>query len=241
MLKRLTGQSNRFFPYGFGVMLMFFAAAPAARALDIVWVSQNTNDASFITALTNAGHNVSWDDGRYATLSGDKITELNAADLVIVSRNTDSGTYSGGTEPILWNGLATRLLLCSGYLARNVRWNWLNGDVNTRGEDQIVVDADDPAYAGLAVSNGETTDAYSLSVNSTAATDAGNGTLVAKADGATPYVMLARWPGGTEYYAGCVQTAGAERVYFPASFDYSELTAFGESVFHNIVNDDDRE
>jgi len=66
--------------------------------MDIVWVSQNANDVSFRTALTNAGHHVPWQAKRYETLDATKLAELNAADLIIVARNTSSGNFTNGTE-----------------------------------------------------------------------------------------------------------------------------------------------
>ena len=96
MSELISGRSNRMILCFVGVMLMFFILGTSTvHALDISWVSQDANDVSFITALTNAGHNVSWKDSRYETLNDDKVTELNAADLVIVARNTSSSNYAG--------------------------------------------------------------------------------------------------------------------------------------------------
>ncbi len=211
--------------------------------MDIVWVSQNANDVSFRTALTNAGHHVPWQDSRYETLDATKLAELEAADLVIVARNTSSGNFTNGTEVSDWNGITTRLLLSSAYLARTERWRWLNGGLQTGiTAQQVIVDADDPAYAGLGVANGTSTNAYAASavVDTTQATGAGNGTLVARADAASQRVMLARWTAGTEFYAGSGQTAGAERVYFPTDFgSYSNFTEFGKSVYHNLIGEEE--
>ena len=226
-------------------MLMFGAfSMPSASAMDIVWVSQNANDVSFRTALTNASHHVPWEAGRYQTLDATKLAELNAADLVIVARNNDSGKFDDSAQEIAdWNGLTSRLLLLSAYIARNDRWKWLNSASLVAGTsaNQVVVDAGDRAYAGLSVMNGSSTNAYTASatVDTTQASGAGNGTLIARTDDASGFVMAARWSAGTEFYAGSGQTAAAERVYFPTDlFAYSNFSAFGKSVYQNLIGEE---
>lgn len=58
-----------------------------------------------------------------------KVAALEAADLVIVSRRTNSGAYDNTRKN--WNELASPLLLMSGYLTRgegsSKRWGWTTG------------------------------------------------------------------------------------------------------------------
>ena len=55
-----------------------------------------------------------------------RIGELNSADFIIVSRNTNSGDYNNGTEGDQWDAITTDLLLGSAYLTRSNRWGWVD-------------------------------------------------------------------------------------------------------------------
>jgi hypothetical protein len=73
-------------------------------------------------------------NGYWRTLDAAKIARLNAADLVIVSRATDSGGYATDAAEIAqWNSVTTPLILLNVYIARggtgsNFRWRWANSE-----------------------------------------------------------------------------------------------------------------
>jgi hypothetical protein len=54
-----------------------------------------------------------------------KVSALNSAGIVLVSRRTNSGGYDGDAKE--WNELGNPLLLMSGYLTRSSRWGWTTG------------------------------------------------------------------------------------------------------------------
>ena len=73
-------------------------------------------------------------NGYWRTLDAAKIARLNAADLVIVSRATDSGGYATDAAEIAqWNSVTTPLILLNVYIARggtgsNFRCRWANSE-----------------------------------------------------------------------------------------------------------------
>jgi len=54
-----------------------------------------------------------------------KVAAMDNADLVIVSRRTNSGAYDDNRKS--WNEVSTPLLLMSGYLTRSSKWGWHKG------------------------------------------------------------------------------------------------------------------
>src|SRR3990170_3204458 len=104
----------------FMLLAFTFALAAPAHAATIMWVSDAydddtntvTDDLGFVQLLRDQGYTVDYrGEGGAAsagyrywrTLDAGKIAELNAADLIIVSRNLNSGDYDDGTEPTQWN------------------------------------------------------------------------------------------------------------------------------------------
>ena len=85
-------------------------------------------DDPLVGFLTSLGHSVDMSGmgGAMKTLDAGKIAALEVADLVIVSRRTNSGAYGDGDRKV-WNELSTPVLLMSGYLTRSSRWGWHKG------------------------------------------------------------------------------------------------------------------
>ncbi|MFO8014601.1 MAG: PEP-CTERM sorting domain-containing protein [Phycisphaerae bacterium] len=106
-----------------------------AQAGTILLVSDSAatgdHDESFVTWLGSLGHTVDTSGMAEAMRepldAGDKAA-IEAADLVIVSRLTSSGSYDD--ERKYWNEVDTPLILCSGFLTRgggDHRWGWTTG------------------------------------------------------------------------------------------------------------------
>jgi len=99
------------------------------------------NDDSLVTFLQGLGHTVDT-YGMNKTMQGDldatDLQHANDADLIVFSRRTNSGAYNKGTQ---WNTLTTPLLLQSGYLTRDSRWDWTtggSGDVTATETDMAI-------------------------------------------------------------------------------------------------------
>jgi hypothetical protein len=70
-------------------------------------------------------------DGEDPWSDAAKVAALEAADLVLVSRRTNSGNYDASESRKNWNELETPLLLMTGYITRGEgggkRWGWTTG------------------------------------------------------------------------------------------------------------------
>ena len=89
-------------------------------------------DDSFVAWLQGLGHTVLTDGMGEAFNEGNdpfnnpaKLAVLQSADLVIVSRRTNSGAYDGQKQA--WNALSTPVMLTGGYITRDTRWGWSTG------------------------------------------------------------------------------------------------------------------
>ncbi len=172
-------------------------------------------------------------------LDSGKKADLEAADLVIVSRRTNSGNYDAEID--FWNGLETPILQQSAYLSRDSRWRWLQGDQHDADAltHLAVIDEDNQIFNDVTVTNGQV-EIFSSPIDNTDVSDqssAGNGTLIATPAGSTD-VMVASWDPGTEYYPGSGQIAGGPRIAFlmlrPYQF-FPTLTDDGKKMLENAV------
>ena len=211
----------------------------------IVIVTDNVaNEASYVSFLrTVYGADALIDvtaSGYADPLSAGEKASLQAADLVIVSRQTNSANYD--SEPLFWNGLETPVILHSAYLARSgttPRWRWLNGNGSDQpGITQIDVhDASDPIYDGVSIVGGRVTlYGASQAVSLTTATSAGLGSLVASQVGGIDGAFIARWQGDeAAYFAGSTQAPGDKRLFF--AFPSTGASA-NSAAFFSVATDD---
>jgi len=233
-----------FFAFAFALCL-----ASSGYAATIVWVSDNKTptggvpaDQGWVDLLEANGYTVNLDfrnqEGR--TLDAAKIETLNAADLIIVSRDTDSGNYDDGQEPTQWNSITTPIILQVAHITRSNRWLWLDTDAtNDTTATLEVVEPDHPVFNGVTIGANNQLDILTMGSSFANSTDAGNGTLIAKrAD--NDQIWIAEWETGQEFYAGSGQTAGGPRLYLVSGSDEGtdgryNLNADGEKMFLNAV------
>ena len=106
------------------VALLVSIGLPAAALADpykIVFVTDNTaNESAYVTFLQSIYGNdlvIDLTANKYTdTLSASLKAELASANLIIVSRQTNSGNYD--FEPQFWNGLDVPMILHNAFLAR---------------------------------------------------------------------------------------------------------------------------
>jgi hypothetical protein len=218
------------------VALLLLSAVTSAGAKTIIWVAMNWNaDGTgtvnddwqpWIDGLTAAGYTVDvrpgyWGDSTspYIYLDANKVKELNAADLVIVSRALQSGYFGGTSGSALtatqcWNSVTTPILLNSPYVLRKSRWNWMSDDTAMQGANSgdmgsplmQVVAPSHPIFYGLTLdANNQLKVAdpclcsgqcsfHPLDLGT--ATVLGNGTVIAKT---VPMVAAVTTSGGSTY------------------------------------------
>jgi len=253
-------------------LVAVLALGSVAQAANIIWVSDNKGfgsvepnvpgDQGWIDLLTAQGHTViyknqaAYVDGQqyWRTLDPNKITELEAADLIIISRNADSGSYStaADNEPNQWNAVTTPLISLSAHMSRVApKWGWLNNGGTVLGKEAAVkvVDPTHPIFDGVTIDPNGLVDVLNPQWNADWVKDvnnAGNGALLATraSDG---LVAIAYWEAGQEFFPGSGKVAGGPRLLFVAGTgskntapNYApdgmyNLTPEGEKMFLNAV------
>ena len=244
-----------------------FCLVPAVQAADIILISQVydtdgdgiQDDQALEDWLVAEGHTVDVQRGNWIDLDPNKIEALNAADLIIMSRATNSGDYVNGDETAQWNAITTPLIQMSAYLVRNNRWNWINSSTiaNPVGATMEAVDTDSSVFRFVPLASADPNDPNSpavlvQAVDGTTGTgqtslidtlDMGNGQLIAKgAD--LDAAWIAVWDAGVEFYDGAGQIAGGKRMMFSAGTQEVgetpqgafNLTADGEQLLRNAIS-----
>ena len=231
-------------------LVLVFGLASSAPAANIIWVSDNktpTNnipaDQGWVDLLTAQGHtvNLSFRNQEGRTLDATKIAALNAADLIIVSRDINSGDYDDGTEPAQWNGIIKPLLLQAAHISRSAHWGWVNTtSTNDSLQTLQAVKLDHPIFNGVTLDGSNRVNILTEASSFASINDAGNGTLIAsRADNSQ--IWIVEWAKGTTFYPGSAQTAGGRRMLFISGTDSGidgryNLTAEGQTMFLNAVN-----
>ena len=233
-----------------GLILLALTAglciSPAARASHIIFVTEirDTNldgiqdDLGFEDFLRSLGHEVDVRRGNWTTLDAARVAELNAADLIVVSRSAGSSNYADDDEEIArWNRLTKPILLVHAHLARGTgsgfRWSWVNSTtVNdlTAPRMQVV----DPAHAifkGVPLDASNQVNAGDGKVGTgrisfIGTTDIGNGRLLART-ATDNNAWIVEWQPGLPYYAGSPGTPGGKRLLFCAGTPRSDAAAHG--------------
>jgi hypothetical protein len=205
----------------------------------IIWVTggyDDNGDGAFddlewVDILEAEGYSVDNSDS-YVDLDDAKIAALNAADLIIVSRNSNSGDYANGDEVAQWNAITTPIILSSTHIVRSSRWKWVDSTsiVNLAPVMEL---AD-----GTSVAEMDETVGPSSFIDAVV----GNGTVLATGDG-LPWIF--EFETGVEYYDGAGQFAGGPRMFFTAGTQEADgiigrgemnLTSEGLAMFLDAVS-----
>lgn len=213
--------------------LCWVSVAPAANILVVAEdfdrdLDGLPDDQSFIDWLVAEGHSVDLRRGVWRWLDSDRIAELNAADLIIVSRLTDSSLYSSGSAPTQWNSVKTPLLLLNAYFTRPSRWGWVNSEAVTNSTTDSYAEAVDPKHplfrgvplTSLDPAGSQVVRIVDLFVGTgitsfLGTVNVGYGRLLAQPTG-SGMGWIAEWDAGREFYYGSGQFAGGKRMLFCA-------------------------
>jgi len=249
----------------------------SSDAANIVWVSfhpaDNQPSANAVTAgftrapdvgytdvLRAAGHNVT----RVVSSGTPNTAQLNAADLVIISRSVGSGDYDAQTETAAWNGITAPTMILGGYVLRNNRLGYVAGTTIPDTTNSVTLVATQPTHAifeGITLGAGNTlsyanqvtyTNAIQrgISVNTDAV--AGGGTVIARVSGDATQgangLLIGEWQAGATMAdpAGPSDTLGGHRLVFltgsrelgidSQGAGIYDLTPQGEQLFLNAVD-----
>ncbi|MCU0914143.1 MAG: DUF1349 domain-containing protein [Planctomycetes bacterium] len=228
---------------------------------NVIWVSDAyddkkdgvRDDEAWVGFLASQGFNVDYrmgaalGNGYWRVLDQAKIDALNAADLIIFSRNLNSGDYNNSNERNQWNGIKAPLLSLAMHQLRSSHWKWFNTTtINATVPVMKPVDVANAAFTGVTLDANGQIQALAAGMSSSfpGVKDAGNGTVIAtRAD--TGDVWIASWAAGTEFYAGSGQIPAGPRVFFAGATQETvptigrgelNLTDSGQAVFLNVVD-----
>ena len=217
------------------VLLASLTSVGWAEPFKIIIVTGNAESergyTEFLQEIYRGNVEVNIDAGRYnENLSDKKKLELEAADMVIVSRDLSSKDYNADSE--FWSGLRVPILNHNIKLARSNEhqlWDWLAGsDINTSAFTHLAVAyAGDEIFAGVDTSSGFVEIfASGKEIDHSDQASAGSGTVVATCNGS---VVIARWLGNeTLYYDESYYAPGAARVFFALPKNIYEF--FGDAT-----------
>jgi len=203
------------------VLLTSLAGVVRADPRNIIIVTSNIESergyTEFLQEIYRGNVDVIIDADRYdEDLSDKKKLELEAADLVIVSRDLSSKDYNADSE--FWSGLGVPILNHNIKLARSDEhrfWDWLAGSgIRTSAFTHLAATyADDEIFAGVDTSSGFVEIFTSgKEIDHSNQASAGSGTVVATCNSS---VVIARWLGNeTLYYDDSYYAPGAARVFF---------------------------
>ncbi|MDF1754815.1 MAG: autotransporter-associated beta strand repeat-containing protein [Verrucomicrobiales bacterium] len=214
---------------------------------NIIFVSNSTgSDQDTIDFLTQKfGANIT--TGLYQTLTAADVAALNAADLVIFSRSSDSSYYVNGNgvfadgeaENTFWEELQTPTILMNAYLARSSRWDWVDTDnlhtgTSAAGDETTLTPEGeiDSLFAGLE----NPADLYSLNFDAIGNASVGEGTILALGD--TDKIFAARWNAG-DALGSDGRVAGGDRLFLAAKSgdNVSALTPDGQTVLEKAITE----
>ncbi|MEM7394931.1 MAG: hypothetical protein AAF492_21575, partial [Verrucomicrobiota bacterium] len=223
--------------------------APAAH---MIWVSDNTDDpgdaspddAGWTDILIAAGHTVDRRVIQDLDVNDAAYADLNAADLVIVSRDTSPGELSSNpTEVDRWNCIGAPLIVMNAYVAHDSAWKWING---------IQADLSPTRLLAAVVPEHVIFDGIPLNASDQIGFLTGWGDLLQNGFGVNGTKLAIRagtqqhwityWPPGTEFYVDAEQFAGGPRMFFGAGFSLNPQTgevnfdANGQQLFLNAVD-----
>jgi hypothetical protein len=225
----------------FSAIIWGLCCLSVANAANIIWVDEGAGGFDeWQVVLEEAGHTATNMTGMN-NLDQAGIDAMNAADLVVVSRDTNSGGYDDGDEPAQWNGLTVPIILTSSYLVRDSRWQWVpgGGTPAVSDADNLLIVENHPIFRGIGAA-GDEIPVLAGSTNLTGVSDGGNGQVLAThPDGR---VWIAYWEAEIVYNSATTHVAGAPRMWFAAAGNEDSglkggmnLTDDGLTIFLNSI------
>jgi len=204
--------------------------------LNIVFVTDDpANDAGFITLLEGKGHTVEAESGKYNNLDATGAAALNAFDLVIISRSTNSGNFDASIAGI-WATVTKPVLNLSSYVARSSRLQFFNSaNQDEAGGTTIVAqNPSHPIFNGVTLDANNAVEVSAVNLHVIVSNDPGNGALLGLTGDASN-ATIAEWDANTAAYSGAT-VFPSKRMFLAATgggFNYNEA---GSKLFLNCVH-----
>ncbi len=203
----------------------------ATRAANILLVTNNNGTSQSLNDfLVAEGHTVTRD------ARNDGPGDVSGFDLVLVARETNSGSYDDGTEPQDWNGLAIPIISNAIHIMRSSRWGWIDGTslpgLGSATDYDAYPDAGHPFLDGV----GSTTFLSPGFATTGAASPLPAGSIeVATLNGGASHGIFV-FPEGTTMFNGR-GTAGGLRIGYIRGNEgsWDNITADGEQILRNMI------
>lgn len=239
-----------------------------AFAADVVYVHQNRGgggtldweDDQWRALIEGAGHTIlahePFDD---LDAAPEDLDILNSADVVIFSRDSNSGDYNEPDEQEAWaEGVTVPMMIMTPFTVRNNRWDMvdsasiLDTDKDTGIDPLEAYVPDHPVFAGALNENGEADiwDEDLLGPNDSIdflnVLDedgmVGNGEVLGiEPSNGVPWLIY--WEQGVDYYDGSLWVAGGDRLYYtvgsdddPETWGEKNTTEAGDRIFLNAIS-----
>ena len=168
----------------------------------IYWVADDIgggdSDQGFVDLLTDAGYTVDmrFSDQELRVLEDTELELLNRADLIIISRDSDSRQYDdGAVEKANWNSkIARPILNLNAFYMQANRWNWVpaSDTWHYAAGPMRVLEPDHPVMEGVTIVDGLVDVVTTQTTFPEGATDAAAGTLIGVRED-NGFVWLAAW------------------------------------------------
>ena len=193
-----------------------------------------TGDAGFITLLEDQGHTVEAEVGKYNNLDATGAAALNAFDLVIISRSTNSGNFDASLADI-WATVTKPVLNLSSYVARSSRLQFFNSaNQDEAGGTKIVSqNPAHPIFTGITLESDNSVAVTATNLHVIVSNDPGNGTLLGLTEDGSN-ATIAEWDANTAAYTGGT-VFPSKRMFLAATgggFGYNDE---GSQLFLNCV------
>ena len=237
------------------MVLLGLLLCPVSHAANIIWVSQAydtdvdgvQDDLEAEDFVRSLGHELDVQRGNWTALDATKIAALNAADLIIVSRSTDSAQYATDAAEVgQWDSVTTPMINMTSYLARNSRWLWANTTTvnNLVGPTMDVLLPEHPIFTGVDLGANNTVQLVdgTTGVGQTSflgMLDVGSGTVIVSTG---TNACIVEWPAGEAFYSGAGTPAGNRMLFCMGTQESGatpqgkfNLTETGKAVFANAI------
>ena len=227
---------------------------------DIVWVRQSRGnhvpsweEDEWLHLMEDGGHTVIA-EGPFDTIDVNlaDLETLNSGDLVIFSRDSNSGDYNTTAEEVLFwtSGIGDPMIIFSPYVLRSSRW--LMVDSTAIGDALEPLEALNPSHP---IFNGIPLDANNQveiwddqifgpddNIDIIQSSTVGNGELIAVESG-TEFPWIVHWETGVEHYDGSGTFAGGPRLFFglgsdddPNSWGGKNTTPIADQILLNAID-----
>ena len=263
-MRKLTGLST--------ILWMAFLATSVVNGANIAWVNEDRGggggdagvgaggldwaDSVWKGLLEGAGHTVIAEGEPYfldIDLEQDRLDLLNSADLVIVTRDSNSGNYDESEDEIqLWtDGITVPMMIMTPYHMRSNRWRMVDATgVPLVTDNMEVLEPTHPIFDGVALDGNNEVEVWdggllgdTDNINLTDALDAGDHGQILAWEAGTEFPWVILWEKGVEFYPGSDTFAGNTRLFFAGGSDDDantwgehNLTAAGDQIFLNAIS-----